>query len=103
MSTAQDARRLVATRLAVQLAQDATEAARDAEAGTPAWRFYHGVEAAAQQVVHPEVAAVREGTTWLDREDPSFRAGFLEASTALATTVNLPDPPLRVRLPHPPV
>ena len=44
---------------------------------------------------------VRQGSGWLEAEDPSFRAGFLEGSTALATAAALPDPPLRVHLPQP--
>jgi hypothetical protein len=65
------------------------------------WHFYHGVEAAALQILHPELAAVREGTSWLDDQHPAFRSGFLEATAAL-TMSGSGELPLRVRLPEPP-
>jgi hypothetical protein len=96
----QDARRLVVTEAARALAKDATEAARSLPAGSPGWRFYHGVETAALHVLHPEMAIVRVGTSWLDVEAPAFRRGFLEASTVLSAAATAADPPVRVHMPQ---
>ena len=101
MTTAQEARRLGITTLATQLAGDAVAAAGRAQMDTPEWRFYHGVETAAQHMLHPELQAVREGTAWLDAEAPAFRDGFLRASALLATAATLADPPQRLPLPAP--
>lgn len=95
------AQRMIVVNAARNLAHDAVEAAGQCERGADAWHFYHGVETAAQHVLHPESASVREGTSWLDAETPSFREGFLEASTVLATAASAPEPPLRVHLPRP--
>ena len=97
----QHAHRLAVIEAARTLAGEAVVAARESDADSPAWRFYHGVETAALHVLRPELAEVRDGTPWLDREDPSFREGFLKASTLLATAASAPEPPLRVRLPLP--
>ena len=101
MSAVQDARRLVIVSAAERLAAEAVSAARDEPGSSAAWRFYRGVEAAALHVVRPEVASVRDGTAWLQAEAPSFRDGFLRASTLLAAAATAPNPPLRVALPYP--
>ena len=102
MDTGQrDARGIAATEAAASLAKDAVRAAGSCVAGGADWHFYHGVEAAALHVLHPEMAGVRDGTAWLDAEAPSFRRGFLEASIALSAAATATEPPLRIRLPEP--
>jgi hypothetical protein len=49
----------------------------------PARAYYRGVEAAAEQVLHPEVASVRY-VGWLDRHNPMFLSGYLETTALLA-------------------
>lgn len=100
MTTAHEIRRPIIRHAAEGLAREANEAARNSLANSPAWRFYHGVETAAMHVIHPEMARVRDGTSWLDREAASFRDGFMEASTLLAMAAIATQPPMRIRLPH---
>ncbi len=97
----QDGRRALAVHAATALARSALAAAGASPAGSPAQRFFHGVETAAQHVVHPETATVRDGTAWLEAEDPSFRDGFLQASTRLAMAAAAPTPPTHIGLPEP--
>jgi hypothetical protein len=96
-----DARRFVLTRAARALAKDASEAAALTPGGSPEWRYYHGVETAAQHVLHPAMAGVREGSTWLEAEALAFREGFLEASALISAAAASPDPPARLHLPAP--
>jgi hypothetical protein len=49
----------------------------------PEWAYYRGVEAAAEQVLHPELAVVRN-IAWLDRHNPGFSPGYLETIALLA-------------------
>lgn len=98
-----DARSIALTEAAKGMAREAVAAARDSAVDSPAWRFYHGIETAAQHVLHPEMASVRDDDGWLKAEDPAFRQGFLEASALLATAAaSTPDPPRRLPLPNPP-
>ena len=97
----QEARHLVAARAAKAMAKQASDAASTWPAGSAEWRFYHGVETAAQHVLHPAMASVRDGTAWLDAEGSAFRAGFLEGAALLATAVSSDGSPLHVRLPTP--
>ncbi|MFP5319963.1 MAG: hypothetical protein ACLGI2_16940 [Acidimicrobiia bacterium] len=101
MTTLEGPRHLMMQSLATSLADRARAAARDCRMHTSSWHFYHGVEAAATHVLHPETAAVREGTSWIDREGPSFREGFTKASTLLAGAAAMREPPLQVTLPEP--
>lgn len=96
------ARRLAVIEAARAMAREAIAATCDPEADPSARRYYHGVETAALHVMRPELAAVHEGSDWLDRRDASFRDGFLEASALLATAAAATQPPLHVRLPGPP-
>ncbi len=102
MNTARDGQRLVIRTTAERLIREAKEAARECPANSPNWRFYHGVEAAAQHLLHPQMAVVREGTSWLENEDPWFRQGFLKTSAALSAAHSGSTPVLHVRLPEPP-
>jgi hypothetical protein len=62
-------------------------------------QFYLGVEAAAEQVLQPQLEASRD-TGWLDRQPAAFRDGYLRASTMLASAETAPEPPLRLPLPE---
>lgn len=66
----------------------------------PERQFYLGVDAAANEVLHPELQAARaEG--WLDKEAAAFREGYLKTSIVLAEALISDDPPLRIRMPEP--
>jgi hypothetical protein len=45
--------------------------------------FYLGVGAAAEEVLHPELADAHDDT-WLRREPAPFQEGYLKATTAIA-------------------
>jgi hypothetical protein len=69
---------------AVQALADAARSKR----ATMSWfaperAYYRGVEAAAEQVLHPEVPSVRD-VAWLDRLNPTFLSGYLETIALLA-------------------
>jgi hypothetical protein len=65
---------------------------------SPERTFYLGVEAAAEEVLHPELGCARD-ELWLDREKPEFRAGYLEASALLAVAMMSDEPPHHLPLP----
>jgi hypothetical protein len=64
----------------------------------PRRRFYLGVEAAAQGLLHPEVGAHRR-SDWLEREEPEFRDGYLTALADLTTAISAGTPPVVLPLP----
>lgn len=66
----------------------------------PDRQFYLGVDAAANEVLHPEMQAAR-ADGWLDNEAPSFREGYLKASILLAEALVSETPPLRILMPQP--
>lgn len=68
--------------------------------GSPGHAFYLGVEAAAEEVLHPELGSSRGGD-WLDRQAPAFRDGYLRTSTLLADAMIAAEPPPRFRCPSP--
>lgn len=88
----QEARRLVLARVAQRLAKDATQAAARSVAGSSEWRFYRGVETAADHALRPHVGAIRDETSWLQAEEPAFREGFTRGSSLLAGVAATPDP-----------
>jgi hypothetical protein len=61
--------------------------------------FYLGVDAAAQEVLHPELGMSR-ATSWLDRQLPAFRDGYLRTADMLAMVRTADAPPLRINLPE---
>lgn len=102
MTTAFDqAHRLALVQAATALAREAIAAAGASPVRSQSWYFYRGVEDAALHVLRPEMAIVREGTSWLDAEDRWFRDGFLEAQLLLATAAAAPEPPMHLPLPQP--
>jgi hypothetical protein len=66
----------------------------------PERTFFLGVEAAADEVLHPELGCAR-GEHWLDREAPPFRSGYLETQALLAAAMTADEPPHHLPLPDP--
>jgi hypothetical protein len=66
----------------------------------PTRHFYLGVDAAANEVLHPELQAAR-GDGWLDHESPQFREGYLKTSILLAEALASENAPLRILMPEP--
>jgi hypothetical protein len=79
-----------------RLADEARRAAARARLGSAEHDFYSGVRSAAERHVHPGLAAV-DDLSWLDREPPAFRDGFLKTSALIATASA--DAPLHLRMP----
>jgi hypothetical protein len=81
------------------------EAARSERAKLPMTsphrQFYLGVEAAAEEVVHPELGATGNADQ-LDRHPPGYREGYLRASSLLAAAATAAEPPQHLPLPEPP-
>ena len=50
---------------------------------SPHRTYYVGVEAAAEQVLHPEVHSV-SNVGWLDRHHPAFVSGYVQTAAMLA-------------------
>jgi hypothetical protein len=97
----QRARQLVTAEAASEMARQASDAAGAWPVGSAEWCFYHGVETAAQQILHPGMANVRKGTAWLENEEAAFRAGYLDGTLLLATAASSDGSALHVRLPVP--
>ena len=95
------AHRLALIEAATALTREAIAAAGASPMGSPTRQFYRGVEDAALHVLRPELATVREGTSWLEAEGRWFRDGYLEAQLLLATAAASPDPPTHLPLPAP--
>jgi hypothetical protein len=68
---------------------------------SPERQFYLGVEAAAEEVVHPELGATGSADR-LDRHPFAFREGYLRASNLLAAAATAAEPPQHLPLPEPP-
>ena len=88
----------------IQSLRDLIEAARIERSllsmEAPERRFYLGVEAAAEEVLRPELASARpEG--WPGAEARDFQEGYLRTADLLAVAKTAPEPPLRLRLPQP--
>jgi hypothetical protein len=69
-------------------------------AASPERDFYLGAEAAADEVVHPELAMSRD-EGWLDLRSSMFREGYVKTSTAIAAAQRKADVALHVSLPRP--
>ena len=81
------------------LVADARSERAALSADSPERQFYLGVEAAAEQVLHPQLGASR-ATSWFDRQPSAFRDGYLRTSAALATAATAADPPIHLPLPE---
>jgi hypothetical protein len=68
------------------------------EQSSPERAFYLGVEAAAEEVLRPELGCTRD-ERWLDREAPPFRAGYLETKSLLSAAMASDEPPRYLPLP----
>jgi len=66
----------------------------------PERQFYLGVEAAAEELLHPELASARS-EDWLQRETATFRDGYLQTTNLLAISMSSAQLPLRLPLPSP--
>lgn len=63
--------------------------------------FYLGVEAAATEVLKPQLGVTRT-EEWLATQTPAFRSGYLTEQAQLSVARTLDDPPHALRLPTPP-
>jgi hypothetical protein len=68
---------------------------------SPERTFYLGVEAAAEEVLRPELASAR-GENWLEREAPQFREGYVQTTNMLAVALTATEIAPRLRLPAAP-
>lgn len=66
----------------------------------PERRFFLGVEAAAEEVLHPELAHARS-EDWPRREPVEFQEGYLQTAMLVAAALSAPEPPLRLALAQP--
>ena len=62
--------------------------------------FYLGVEAAAEEVLHPELEMTRT-EHWVEGHAPGYREGYARTSTMLARARTAEEVPLQLRLPNP--
>lgn len=93
-----DTDRAVLVHAARKLASDAEKARSRLVIDAPARQFYLGVGAAAEELLHPELAHSRP-SDWPEREPAPFRDGYLRTTTILAIAAVAPQPPLRIPLP----
>jgi len=66
----------------------------------PVRQFYLGVEAAADELLRPELGMARQ-EGWLERETPLFRDGYTKTSALLAQVAASETPPPRIPVPEP--
>ena len=89
---------------AVNAARDLVKKARTERAmrsgDDPERQFYLGVEAAAEEVIHPELAVSR-ADGWLDHEADRFRNGYVQTADVFATAMSRTEFPRRLPLPTP--
>ena len=87
-----------------QAVRDLIQAARTERStlplATPERQFFLGVEAAAEEVLRPELGAARPDG-WPGAETPAFRDGYLQTTSELAAARTAAEPPQRLRLPRP--
>jgi len=87
---------------AKHMREEAKELARTVPQDSRDWAFLYGVQTAASDVLHAASHAARaDQDAWLRAESPSFRDGYVKASTALAMAAVAEQPPVRVPLPQP--
>lgn len=83
-----------------QLITEARAARGVLDVHDPERQFFLGVEAAAEEVVHPELTESRPAA-WPDGEPPAYRDGYLRTTAAIAAATTATNPPTRLRLPVP--
>lgn len=95
-----DHHRLIVLRGARRLIDGARTERALLPGSSPERQFYLGVEAAAEEVLHPELGESR-GPDWLALKVAAFRDGYLQTSTLLSAAKSAAEPPLSVRMPEP--
>lgn len=95
-----DALRPVLLAAARRLIADARAARARLDMHDPDRTFYLGVEAAAEEVIHPELRAVRDDE-WTASNPAEFRSGYLRTSALLASWLMASEPATALRLPEP--
>jgi hypothetical protein len=95
-----DLHRITVLAAARGLAEEARRERAALPASSPERQFYLGIEAAAEEVVYPELGESRS-ERWLELQAPTFRDGYLRTSDLVATAKTLSEPPLRLVLPEP--
>jgi hypothetical protein len=96
-----DQSELVQFRNAVRgLVDDARRRTGVLRVGSPERRFLLGVDAAAVEVLHPELADTRRAH-WLDAETPEFRDGYRRTRLRLAGVRRAFRAPLTITAPVP--
>lgn len=98
-SFAQGADRPVVLAAVRHLINEARLARAALDVKAPEREFYLGVEAAADEILHPELRD--RAANWLDLQTRAFRSGYLRMSTSLAMTLTASGPPFLIRLPQP--
>ena len=66
---------------------------------SPDRRFLLGVDAAALEALHPELAQTRSDS-WLDLETPEFRDGYHRTRTAIAGALSRGEVPANISIPR---
>jgi hypothetical protein len=100
-SASHDAHRLILLSAARGLVKDAMSSRASMPENAPERQFFLGVEAAAQEVIHPELAASRV-PDWLDHQPPLFRDGYTRTSFMIRQAKAAADAPMHLALPEPP-
>ena len=103
MRTDNESRRLLEVAAAKGFLKEASAAAQGVDPRSSTWRFYQGVKTAALHILHPDIAMIRENSSWLANEETPFREGFHRASTALrnAALGAVPPAPVHLSVPRP--
>jgi hypothetical protein len=83
-----------------QLADDARAARASLDFHDVDRQFYLGVDAAADEVLHPELQAARPAD-WPDSQPAAFREGYLRTTAMIAAVLTNDDASTRLRLPEP--
>jgi len=82
------------------LSRAAAAARRAVPVTSPEWHFYRGVEHAAEEMLHPDIAlAVDRGTPPPPGEHPAFRTGYAEGHHLFTSAITAPEPPMALPLP----
>jgi hypothetical protein len=95
-----ETRRIVVLGAARNLMRAAASRRSTLAEGEPERQFFLGVEAAAREIVHPELQVSRD-EHWLERETSDFREGYARTSTMIAMAETSPHSTRSFRLPEP--
>jgi hypothetical protein len=95
-----ETRRIVVLGAARNLMHAATSRRSTLPEKAPERQFFLGVEAAAREIVHPELQVSRQ-EHWLARETSEFREGYTRTSTMIAMAETSLQSPRSFQLPEP--